>query len=128
MPHNIKEKEMPQLNFNNVPKLTGPPTRVHTGQILHTIPISILNFQEKLSKIYTVFSGYKSSAKQNGKTVKEKKKKKLPTSEISLGEEMLDEVCLNREEKVMQFVHTHVNYSVDVQSTTQIGTEGLYFT
>lgn len=78
MPHNIKEKEMPQLNFNNVPKLTGPPTRVHTGQILHTIPITILNFQEKLSKIYTVFSGYKSSAKQNGKTVKEKKKSYQP--------------------------------------------------
>lgn len=47
MPHNIKEKEMPQLNFNNVPKLTGPPTRVHTGQILHTIPITIVNFQKK---------------------------------------------------------------------------------
>lgn len=117
MPHNIKEKEMPQLNFNNVPKLTGPPTRVHTGQIPHTVPITILNFQEELSKIYTVFSGYKRSAKQNGKTVRIKK---LPTSELSLGKEMLDEVCVNREEKVMQFVHTHVYYSVDVQSTTQV--------
>lgn len=47
---------------------------------------------------------------------------------MSLGEEMLDEVCVNREEKVMQFVHIHVNYSVDVQSTTQVRTEGLYFT
>lgn len=47
---------------------------------------------------------------------------------MSLGEEMLDEVCVNREEKLMQFVHTHVNYSVDMQSSTQVWTEGLYFT
>lgn len=73
MPHNIKEKEMPQLNFNNVPKLTGPPTRAHTGQILHTIPKTILNFQEKQSETSTVSSGYKRSTKQNGKTVKRKK-------------------------------------------------------
>lgn len=59
----------------------------------------------------------KQSAKQNDKAVK---RKRLPTSKVSLGEEMLDEMCVNREEKVMQFVHTHVNYSVDVQSTTQI--------
>lgn len=47
---------------------------------------------------------------------------------MPLGEEMLDEVCVNREEKVMEFVHTHANYSVDVQSTTQVRTEGLDFT
>lgn len=73
MAHNIKENEMPQLNFNNVPKLIGSPTRVHSGQILHSILITILNFLEKLSKTYTVFSGYKRSSKQNGKTVKRKK-------------------------------------------------------
>lgn len=47
---------------------------------------------------------------------------------MSLGEEMLDEVCVHREEKVMQFVHTHANSSVDVQSTTQVRTKGLDFT
>lgn len=73
MPHIIKEKEMPQLNFNNAPKLSGPPTRVHTGQILHTITITILNFQEKQSETSTVSSGYKRSTKQNGKTVERKK-------------------------------------------------------
>lgn len=52
--------------------------------------------------------------------MKKKNYRKLPTSEMSLGEEMLDEVCVNREEKVMQFVHTHVNHSVDVQSTAQV--------
>lgn len=41
---------------------------------------------------------------------------------------MLDEVCVNREEKVMKFVHTHANYSVDVQSTIEVWTEGLHFT
>lgn len=41
---------------------------------------------------------------------------------------MLDEVCINREEKVMKFVHTHADSSVDEQSTTQVRTKGLYFT
>lgn len=52
----------------------------------------------------------------------------LPTSKVSLGEEVLDEVCVSREEKVVQLVYTHAHRSVDVHPSAQVSAERLHFT
>lgn len=52
----------------------------------------------------------------------------LPTSKVSLGEEVLDKVCVSRKEQVVQFVYTHADRSVDVQPPAQVGAERLHFT
>lgn len=52
----------------------------------------------------------------------------LPTSEMTLGEEVLDEVGVSREEQVMQFVYTHADHSVDVQPPAQVRAKRLHFT
>lgn len=52
----------------------------------------------------------------------------LPTSKVSLGEEVLDEVCVSREEQVVQLVYTHADHGVDVQPPTQVSAERLHFT
>lgn len=52
----------------------------------------------------------------------------LRTREVSLGKEVLDKVCVSREEQVMQLVYTHANRCVDVQPPTQVRAERLHFT
>lgn len=47
----------------------------------------------------------------------------VPTSEVSLGEEVLDEVCVSREQQVVQFVHTHAERGVDMQPSIQVRAE-----
>lgn len=52
----------------------------------------------------------------------------FPTSKVSLGEEVLDEVSVSGEEEVVQLVYTHADRSVDVQPPAQVGAERLHFT
>lgn len=47
----------------------------------------------------------------------------VPTSKVSLGEEVPDEVCVCREQQVVQFVYTHADRSVDMQPSTQVRAE-----
>lgn len=49
-----------------------------------------------------------------------------PTCEVPLREEMLDKVCVGREEQVVQLVHAHADGGVDVQPPTQVGAERLH--
>lgn len=49
-----------------------------------------------------------------------------PTRKVALGEEMLDKVCVGREEQVVQLVHAHADGGVDVQTPVQVGAEGLH--
>lgn len=52
----------------------------------------------------------------------------LNTSEVSLGEEVLDEVCVSSEEQIVELVHTHTDHCVDVQPPVQVSAERLHFT
>lgn len=46
-----------------------------------------------------------------------------PTSEVPLREEVLDEVCVSREEQVVQLVYAHADRSVDVEPSAQVSTK-----
>lgn len=48
------------------------------------------------------------------------------TCKVALREEMLDKVCISREEQVVQLVHAHADGGVDVQPPTQVGAERLH--
>lgn len=50
-----------------------------------------------------------------------------PTSEVPLREEVLDKVCVRREEQIVQLVDTHADGGVDVQPPAQVGAERLHF-
>lgn len=48
------------------------------------------------------------------------------TCKVALREEMLDKVCIGREEQVVQLVHAHADGGVDVQPPAQVGAERLH--
>lgn len=48
------------------------------------------------------------------------------TCKVALREEMLDKVCISREEQVVQLVHAHADGGVDVQPPAQVGAERLH--
>lgn len=48
------------------------------------------------------------------------------TCKVALREEMLDKVCISREEQVVQLVHAHAHGGVDVQPPVQVGAERLH--
>lgn len=47
---------------------------------------------------------------------------------MSLGEEVLDEVRVSREEQVMQFVHAHADRRVDEQPPAKVSAERFHLT
>lgn len=47
---------------------------------------------------------------------------------MSLGEEVLDEVRVSREEQVVQFVHAHADRRVDEQPPAKVSAERLHLT
>lgn len=49
-----------------------------------------------------------------------------PTSEVSLGEQVLEEVRVRREQQVVQFVHAHPDHGVDVEAPAEVGAERLH--